>query len=257
MHRLSGNATAGHEALLGESLAGLAHDAASLDALGDSGGALFDDELDVSRRRHVRANAAVSTVCAAAHLRGAVDLDVGEEEGVDLEALGLGVGLSVTQEVKEVGASLDRPSSGIARGLLGLALSVAATATGVAAERDSTLVAADLLEVGDGLEQLHALDSRTDLAAVLVVNAEVGTASLAALGGVGGFGGVTDHFGIENYLSQACGGGKEEKREGEERRGEESRGEERRKEEGARRKAARRGKDWLDQFKIPKFKIYK
>ena len=49
----------------------------------------------------------MSTVGAAAHLRGAVHLNVGQVEGVDLEALGLGVGLGVAEEVEEVGAGLD------------------------------------------------------------------------------------------------------------------------------------------------------
>ena len=52
-----GDAAAGHEALLGDLLAGLADDLFGLLGLGDGLGALLDDELDVRGRGHVGTNA--------------------------------------------------------------------------------------------------------------------------------------------------------------------------------------------------------
>eukprot|EP01084_Bolivina_argentea_P079530 144258_1 len=69
------------------------------------------DELDVAGAGHVRANATVSTVGAAAHDGGTVDLDVRDEEVLDLEALDLGVRLGVGEEVEHVTARLLGPAA--------------------------------------------------------------------------------------------------------------------------------------------------
>ena len=51
----------------------------------------------------------------------------------------------------------------------------------MALEGDGALVVAHGLEVGDRLGEVHALDGGADLAAVLVVNAEVGATAMADL----------------------------------------------------------------------------
>merc|ERR1719454_2161299 len=95
-----------------------------LAALGglDSGLLLGEDDLDVARRAHVRVDATVSTVCAAALLLRTVDLDVRDEELVHVERLELSVGLSVEQEVEhELGRLLGPPSLAVGGpGVLGL-----------------------------------------------------------------------------------------------------------------------------------------
>lgn len=53
----------------------------------------------------------VGTVCPSALLRGLVDLDVLDNQGTGVEALGIGVGLSVLEETEEVLGGLDGPAS--------------------------------------------------------------------------------------------------------------------------------------------------
>lgn len=70
-----------------------------------------------SRRRVVRVRgreraktyATVGTVSAAALLGGLVDLDVLDDQGTGVEALGVGVGLGVLQEVQKVLGRLEGP----------------------------------------------------------------------------------------------------------------------------------------------------
>jgi S-adenosylmethionine hydrolase len=52
----------------------------------------------------------VGTVCSAALLGSLVDLDVLDNEGTGVEALGVSVGLGVLEEVQEVLGRLDGPS---------------------------------------------------------------------------------------------------------------------------------------------------
>ncbi len=54
--------------------------------------------------------AAVSAVCAAALLGGLVDLDVLDDQVASVEALGVGVGLSVLEETEEELGRLDGPA---------------------------------------------------------------------------------------------------------------------------------------------------
>lgn len=53
----------------------------------------------------------MGTVCPSSLLGGLVDLDVLDNEGTGVEALGVGVGLSVLQETEQELGGLDGPSS--------------------------------------------------------------------------------------------------------------------------------------------------
>lgn len=53
----------------------------------------------------------MGTVRASALLGGLVDLDVLNNEGTGVEALGVGIGLSVLQETEKVLSRLDGPAS--------------------------------------------------------------------------------------------------------------------------------------------------
>ncbi len=53
----------------------------------------------------------MGTVCPSALLRGLVDLDVLDNQGTGVEALGIGVGLSVLEETEQVLSGLDGPAS--------------------------------------------------------------------------------------------------------------------------------------------------
>ncbi len=95
---------------------------------------LGENELDVARVRHVGVDlwpgnvswlslpfflsrgerytyTTVSTVRASALLGSLVDLDVLDDEGTGVEALGVGVGLGVLEEGEEVLSRLDGPAS--------------------------------------------------------------------------------------------------------------------------------------------------
>lgn len=76
-------------------------------ALGNLLGALGQDELDVAGVGHVRVDATVSAVSAAALLGGLVDLDVLDNEVGGVESLGVGVGLGVLEEIEEEFGGLD------------------------------------------------------------------------------------------------------------------------------------------------------
>lgn len=118
----------------------------------------------------------MGTVGAAAHLGGLVDLDVDNLEGVEVELLGGGVGLSVGEEVEEVLAGLLGPADLTRTVVLeGLALSLAADARDVAAEGDGLLVGDDVLEVGLGVDEGATLEGHGRLTGVLEVHLEVGT----------------------------------------------------------------------------------
>lgn len=62
------------------------------------------------RQVRVRTYTTVGTVCAAALLGGLVDLDVLDDESAGVEALGVGVGLGVLQELQEELGGLYGPS---------------------------------------------------------------------------------------------------------------------------------------------------
>ena len=81
---------------------------------------------------HVGVDSAVGAVRSAPHLRGAVDLDVIDDEVVDVEAFVLRVGFRVLQQGEEEFGGLLRPASLTARGVPGLGLRVTAGTADVA-----------------------------------------------------------------------------------------------------------------------------
>jgi len=75
--------------------------------------ALRQDELNVARQAHVRVDATVSAVCAAALLGRLVHLDVLDEQVRGVEALGVGVGFGVAEEVEDVLGGLFGPAGAV------------------------------------------------------------------------------------------------------------------------------------------------
>lgn len=63
---------------------------------------LAQNNLNVARRAHVWVDTTVGTVSAAAHTRGAVDLDMFNNKGVYFKALGLCVRFRVCKKIKNV-----------------------------------------------------------------------------------------------------------------------------------------------------------
>lgn len=59
---------------------------------------------------HVRVDATVGAVCAAALLRGLVDLNVLDNESGGVETFGVGIGLGILEKVEKELGGLDRPA---------------------------------------------------------------------------------------------------------------------------------------------------
>jgi hypothetical protein len=153
---------------------------------------LGQDELDVAGVGHVRVNATVSTVRPPALLGSLVDLDVLNDEGTGVEALGVSVGLGVLEEAEKELGGLDGPA-GLGDTEL-LALGGAAGATGVSAHGDGLLVLLHVLEEGNSTLELPAVDGLGGLAGVLEGDTEVGTAGAGRLGGLDLSRGVSNHL---------------------------------------------------------------
>mmetsp|Transcript_22790 Transcript_22790/g.49963 ORF Transcript_22790/g.49963 Transcript_22790/m.49963 type:complete len:209 (-) Transcript_22790:26-652(-) len=190
--RLSG----GRAALqAGSLLAGELGGISLLSLLSDGLLLLGEGNLNVAGGRHVRVDATVGTVGAAALLLGLVHLDVGNGQGVDVQTLHLGVALGVLEETQEELARLGRPAGLAVSAALVLGLRSAANATAEATEGDGALVIDNVLQVLLGDVQGHLADGHGRLTRVLEVNTEVGPPSLARLGGVVGLLGVLNHLG--------------------------------------------------------------
>lgn len=168
--------------------------------------ALSEDHLNVAGVGHVRVDATVGTVCAAALLGGLVDLDVLDNQVGGVKTLGVGVGLGVLEEREDELGRLDGPA-GLGDTKL-LALGGAASAPGITSHGDSLGVVLDVLEVLDGTGDLPAVDGLSGLTGVLERDTEVGTASAGALGVLDFGSGVTDLKGedvlVESRIRSLC-----------------------------------------------------
>jgi len=171
-------------------LAGVDADTGILGGLLNDLLALSEDHLNVAGVGHVRVDATVGTVCAAALLGGLVDLDVLDDQVGGVKTLGVGVGLGVLEEREDELGRLDGPA-GLGDTEL-LALGGAASAPGITSHGDGLGVVLDVLEVLEGTGDLPAVDGLSGLAGVLERDTEVGTASAGALGVLDFGSGVTD-----------------------------------------------------------------
>lgn len=117
-------------------------------------------------------------------------MDALDDEVGGVETLGVGVGLSVLEEVDEELGGLDGPA-GLADTEL-LALSSATLTTGETAHGDGHALVLDVVKVGKSLLEVHAADGLGSLAGVLERNTEVRAPSAGALRVGDIVGGVTD-----------------------------------------------------------------
>jgi len=119
----------------------------------------------VRRRSLIRVDTTVSTVSAAAHLGGLVDLDVGDNKLINVEGLSSSVGLNVLEEIEEELAALLGPATERLTVLLSLRSTTGTIA--IAGEGNDILVSEDVLEVELSLLEVHARDSSGSLTGVL------------------------------------------------------------------------------------------
>jgi len=155
---------------------------------------LADNDLDVARVGHVRVDATVRAVGAAALRDGLVALDVRNEEVLQVQALGFRVATSVAQQAEERFGSLLRPAALTVGGTFALRLRGAADATAEAAEHDASLHGENVLEVLLRIREGLALEHLARFAHVLERNAEVRATRLGGLLGVFRFSRVLHHL---------------------------------------------------------------
>jgi hypothetical protein len=94
----------------------------------------------------------------------------------------LGVGLNVSQEIDEGSGGLQRPADLVADSLVLLGDGVTSNTTSVLGEGNGILELQHVLQVVLGVGKSASLDGLTDFAAMLEMDAEVGST------GLGGFG---------------------------------------------------------------------
>ena len=98
----------------------------------------------MARVAHVRTDAAVSTVSAATHNGGLLDLDVEDVQLVQVEVLGFSIGLGVLEEIQKEAARLLGPATlGHA---IAVSLSLAADTTVVHTEGNDVLSRQDVID---------------------------------------------------------------------------------------------------------------
>jgi len=152
-----------------------------------------EDNFDMAGRGHVGVDSAVGAVRSAPHLRGAIDLDVIDDEVVDVEAFVIRVRFRVLQQRKEEFGGFLGPTSLTAGCVPGFCLSVATGASNVASERNNLFLLADILEEFGSASERHSFDGFSGFARVLVMDAQVGATRLDRLGGILGISGITRH----------------------------------------------------------------
>lgn len=153
----------------------------------------------------------MGTVGASPALGSLVDLDAADDQVTGVEALGVGVGLGVLEQVGEEAGGLLGPAGLADTPLLAwaiasafpshclsqqqslrLTLRSASLATGVPPHRDDLGLGGDIVEEGQGALQLHAVDGLGGLVGVLEGDTQVRAAGAGALSGRDFLSGVAD-----------------------------------------------------------------
>ncbi len=129
----------------------------------------------------VGGDATVGSVSPPTALHSAVDLNVSNNTPLNIQALGLGVGLEVLEQLEHVGGGLLGPSA--LSEFESLSLSMATNATAVLSEGNDLLVLQDGLQVFNRLQEFQALDSASYFVSVLVMSSQVLDLGLGGWGG--------------------------------------------------------------------------
>ena len=143
----------------------------------DITGPLSAVELNVAVRGEVWADSTVSTVGSSAAGDSALGHGVGDHTLVGVELLALGVSLEVDEELADDLDALLWPSTLLVVELL--QHGVSADSAIVPSEWYNMFVLKNVLEVGESLLQMHALNGASDFVSVLVVSSEVSNLALS------------------------------------------------------------------------------
>jgi hypothetical protein len=122
----------------------------------------------------------VSSVGSSAARNSALDNDVVDEAGVNIELLGLGVSSQVDKELLNSLEGLLGPSTLSVLEDLGLGLT--GDTTRVASERNNLLVVKTVVHVADSGLKLETLAGTSDVVSVLVVSSQVRDSALSGYG---------------------------------------------------------------------------
>jgi hypothetical protein len=144
----------------------------------DGGLLLLSEDLNMARSVHVRTNSTVSSVCSSSASLSLVALNVGQDEIVNVERLGLGVGDEVLQESNDDLGGLDGPTTLSVLELLGLSSSTNTTIEST--EWNASLLLNNSVEVLDSISHSGSPDGSADFEGVLEVNADVCSSGLAS-----------------------------------------------------------------------------
>lgn len=139
---------------------------------------LLGEELNMARGVHVGVDSAVGSVGSSSALLGLVALNVGQDQLLHVQGLGLGVRDQVLQETNHDLGRLDRPAALSVLELLGLTSS--ADTTVESAERNATLLLDNSVQILNSISHSGTSDGGADLKGVLEVNADVGSSGLAS-----------------------------------------------------------------------------
>ena len=144
----------------------------------DGGLLLLSEDLNMAWSVHVRTNSTVGSVCSSSASLGLVALNVGQDEIVNVERLGLSVGDEVLQKSNDNLGGLNGPTTLGVLELLGLSSSTNTTVE--SAEWNASLLLDNSVEVLDSISHSGSPDGGADFEGVLEVNADVGSRGLAS-----------------------------------------------------------------------------
>lgn len=138
---------------------------------GNSGSLLDDVELDVAVGGKVWGDSTVGSVGSSSSAHSSLGGNVRDDTLLDIESLGLSVGLNVDEESSDVLDGLGWESTVVMTDVLAHGMS--SWSSGVSSERNDGFVGGDLIHVVDGLEKGHTSAGSGSLIGVFVMSSQV------------------------------------------------------------------------------------
>jgi len=140
--------------------------------LSGNGGSLLNDvEFDVAVGRKVWRDSTMGSVGSSSSADSSLSGNMRDLALLDIESLGLSVGLEVNEESSDVLDRLGWESTVVMTDIL--AHGVSSWTTSVSSERNDGFVGGDIVHVIDGLKEHHTSASSGSLVGVLVMSSQV------------------------------------------------------------------------------------
>lgn len=138
---------------------------------GDSGGLLDDVEFDVAVGGKVWGDSTVGSVGSSSSADSSLGGNMRDNALLNIESLGLSVGLEVNEEGSNVLDGLGWESTVVMTDVL--AHSVSSWSSGVSSERNDGFVSGNIIHVVDGLVKAHTSAGSGGLIGVFVMSSQV------------------------------------------------------------------------------------